>query len=119
MDWRREELRLEDGSCCNFYHSYESSSAAVALHPVVVTPVETIELAARTETTVLCNLDKPLSCNEVLIEPITLEAELVGACRMVIRPKTPQQVILRVANLVFQVQTLYKNKKLAWANPNF
>ena len=75
MDWRRGELRLEDGSCCNFYHSHESSSAAVALHPVVVRPVGTIELAATTETAVLCNLDKPLSCNELLIEPVTPEAE--------------------------------------------
>ena len=86
---------------------------------VVVRPAETIELAAGTETAVLCNLDKPLSCNEVLIEPITQQNELVGVCRIVTRPKTPQQVILRVANVDSQVQTLYKNKKLAWANPNF
>ena len=119
MDWRKGELRLEDGSCCSFYHSYQSSSAAVNLHPVLVRPAETIELAAGTETAVLCNLDKPLSCNEVLIEPIALQNDLVGVCRIVTRPKTLQQVILRVANLDSQIQTLYKNQKLAWANPNF
>ena len=119
MDWRKGELRLEDGSCCSFYYSYQSSSAAVELQSVVVRPAETIELAAGTETAVLCNLDKPLSCNEVLIEPITQQNELVGVCRIVTRPKTPQQVILRVANVDSQVQTLYKNQKLAWANPNF
>ena len=89
MDWRKGKLRLEDGSCCSFYYSYQSSSAVVELQSVVVRPAETIELAAGTETAVLCDLDKPLSCNEVLIEPITQQNELVGVCR---RPKTPQQV---------------------------
>ena len=119
MDWRKGELRLEDGSCCSFYYSYQSSSAAVELQSVLVRPAETIELAAGTGTAVLCDLDRPLSCNEVLIEPITQQNELVGVCRIVTRPKTPQQVILRVANVDSQIQTLYKNKKLAWANPNF
>ena len=119
MNWQRGELRLEDGSCCTFYHSYQCSSAAVELHPVVVRPAETVELAAGTETAVLCNLDTPLLCNEVLIEPITQQSELVGVCRIVTRPTTPHQVILRVANLGSQVQTLYQNQKLAWANPNF
>ena len=61
MDWRRGELRLEDGSCCSFYYSYQSSSTAIELCLVVVRPAETIELAAGTETAVLCNLDKPLA----------------------------------------------------------
>lgn len=52
----------------------------------MVTPVEIIE-------------DKPLSCGEVLIGSITQQNELVGVCGIVIRPKTPQQVILRVANV--------------------
>ena len=117
--FRREELGLEDGSCCSFYHSYQSSSAAIELRPVVVRPVETIELAAGTETAILCNLDKPLACNEVLIEHITQQTELVRVCRIVTRPKTAQQIILRVSNLNSQVQTLYMNQKLALANPNF
>ena len=43
----------------------------------------------------------------------------MGVCRIVTRQKTAQQVVLRVANLDSQVQTLYKNNYLAWANPNF
>ena len=60
---------------------------------------ETVELAGGTETAVLCTL--------------------VGACRMVTRLMTPQQVVLRVANIASQSQKLYKDQKLAWANPNF
>ena len=59
----------------------------------MVRPAETIELAAGTETAVLCNLDEPLACNEVLTEPITQQTELVGVCRIVTCPKTAQQVI--------------------------
>ena len=54
-----------------------------------------------------------------LIEPITQQTELVVVCKIVTCPKTPNQVVLRVANFDSQVHTLYHKQKLAWANPNF
>ena len=109
MRWRRRELKLEKGSCCTFHHNYQSSSAVVELPPVAVRSAETIKLKAETETSVLCNLETPLWCNEVLIEPITWQTELVGVCRIITRPKTHKQVVL----------TLCQNQKFARANPNF
>ena len=119
MDWRKGELRLEDGSRCTFQYTYLSSSAAAKLQPVIARPTETVLLASRTETAVLCDLDSPLPCNEVLIEPLNQQSDFVGACRIIIRPRTQHQVVLRVANLDSQTQKVYKGQKLAWANPNF
>ena len=117
----QRELRLEDGSLCSMYSTYQSSSSAAHLCSVIVGSTETLILPRSAETAILCELDSqsPLTCREVLIEPINQRTELVGACRMITQSKMTRQVILRVANFDTQDQKLYEGLKLAWANPNF
>lgn len=119
INWKLGSMRLCDGSNIKFQQNYKSSSASDCLKPTLARVQDTITVPGTSEAAVLCELDHPLDCPELLVEPVHQKDSFISACRMITKLHSPTQLVVRVANLARDPFTLYKGQKLAWANPEF